>query len=302
MPHKPFTIRAWRFLEERHSLRRTLNAWLELLKESFTGFIDDHALTRGAAIAFYAVTALAPVLFIAGGIASLAYGQDAASGAIHYRLRQIMSRESADLLQAAILHVQNSDPSLLGGLLGAFALVITASGVFTEMEDALNVIWKAPRTESYFYQVLRGRVLSLGMVVVLGLVLMLSMIVASGVGLLARYLDRATPLSYLVIGPINLGLSFVLATLLFAAIYKLLPNKRLEWRDVWPGAVGTALLFQFGQLLIGFYLVNFISASAYGVAGGVIVLLVWAYYSAQIFLLGAEFTKVWARRYGSQRE
>jgi membrane protein len=299
MPQKNiFALQRWRRLVPPMRLKDMA----DVAKTAVMAFFDDYALTRGAAIAFYAVTALAPSLFIAGGIASLAFGQDAASGAIHYQLRQIMSRESADLLQAAILHARRADPSLAGGILGALALVITASGVFTEIEDALNVIWKAPRTESYFHQILRGRVLSLGMVVAMGFLLMLSMTVAGGIGVLARYLDQTIALSGLVIAPINFGLSFALTALLAAVIYKTLPNKRLEWRDVWLGALVTALLFQLGQLLIGFYLANFIAASVYGAAGGVIVMLVWTYYTAQVFLLGAEFTKVWSCHYGSQRD
>ncbi|HEX3755065.1 MAG TPA: YihY/virulence factor BrkB family protein [Rhizomicrobium sp.] len=272
-----------------------------MIAEGFTAFIDDNALTRGAAIAFYAVTALAPMLFIAGGIAALAFGQDAVNHAIHHQLRNLMSRESADLLQLAILHARRSTHTFLGGLLGALALVVTASGVFTEMEDAFNVIWKAPRTESYFYQVLRGRVLSLGLVVGLGFLLMLSMILASAIGTLGHFLDHTTTVSSAVVHIVNLTLTLTLVTALFALIYKVLPNKHLQWRDVIPGAFGTAVLFELGQSMIGFYLANFISASVYGAAGGVIVLLVWAYYSAQVFLLGAEFTKVWASHYGSQK-
>ena len=151
---------------------------------------------------------------------------------------------------------------------------LTASGVFTEMEDALNVIWKAPRKESYFYQVLRGRTLSLMLVASLGFLLMISMVFAAGIGVLARYLDRVTSLSHFVIATINLGLSFVLISLLFEAIYKVLPNKALQWRDVAVGAIGTAILFETGQALIALYLSSFVSANIYGAAGGVIVLLV----------------------------
>jgi membrane protein len=190
---------------------------------------------------------------------------------------------------------------VLGSLIGIIALVATASGVFTEMEDALNIIWKAPRKESYLHQLLRGRVLSLVLVVGLGFLLILSMIVASGIGQIGHYLDRYTSLSRLVIGLLDFGLSFTIVSLLFAAIYKLLPNTQLYWRDVLAGACGTALLFQAGQALIAFYLVNFISASIYGAAAGVIVLLVWVYYAAMIFLLGAEFTKVWTQHFGVRR-
>jgi membrane protein len=275
--------------------------WM-LLKEGFTAFIDDNALTRGAAIAFYAVTAIAPVLFIATTIAGVFLGPAAASGAVRYELTQVMSPASADMVQFAIIRVGAAHHSIAGTLIGLLALIFTASGVFTEIQDALNAIWSAPRKESYFYQLVRGRVLSLALVVILGILLMVSMIFAGGVGVLSHALDRYTSLSYFVISLINLGLSFGLLSLLFAALYKILPNIRLAWRDVVVGAMGTALLFEAGQALIAIYLSRIIYANVYGAAAGVIVLLVWVYYTAQIFLLGAEFTKVWARHYGSQQD
>jgi len=280
--------------------RPRVSPWV-LFKEGLQGFVDDHALTRGAAIAFYAVTAIAPVLFIATAIAALVLGQDAASGAVYYQLRRIMSPESADLVQLAILHVRGSEHTLAGSLIGITTLVVVASGFFTEIEDALNVIWKAPRKESYFYQILRGRVMSLTLVIMLGFLLLLSMLVATGVRMLGRLLEQVSEFSELVIGILNVGISLTIVTLLFAALYKVLPNRKLEWRDVIVASVGTAILFEAGQTVIGYYLANFISANIYGAAGGIIVLLIWVYYSAQIFLLGAEFTKVWAKHYGSQR-
>jgi membrane protein len=280
--------------------RPHVSPWV-LFKEGLQGFVDDHALTRGAAIAFYAVTAIAPVLFITTAIAALVLGQDAASGAVYYQLRRIMSAESADLVQLAILHVRGSEHTLAGSLIGITTLVVVASGFFTEIEDALNVIWKAPRKESYFYQMLRGRVMSLTLVIMLGFLLLLSMLVATGVRMLGRLLEQVSALSGLVTGILNIGISLTIVTLLFAALYKVLPNRKLEWRDVMVASVGTAILFEAGQTVIGYYLANFISANIYGAAGGIIVLLIWVYYSAQIFLLGAEFTRVWAKYYGSQR-
>jgi membrane protein len=279
---------------------KRLTAWT-LVREGFNGFVEDNALSRGAAIAFYAVTAIAPVLFIAPAIAALCLGQDAASHAVHYQLSRIMSSDSADLVQTAILHVRGGRHTLTGSLIGIAALVVTASGFFTEIEDALNVIWKAPRKESYFYQLLRGRVMSLTLVIGLGVLLLFSMVVAAGVRLLGNLLDRFTDVSDAVIRAGNIGVSFVIVSLMFAALYKVLPNRRLEWRDVAVASCGTAILFEAGQTVIGYYLANFISANIYGAAGGIIVLLIWVYYSAQIFLLGAEFTKVWAFHYGSQR-
>ena len=281
-------------------MRRALITWT-LLKEGLQAFIDDSALTRGAAIAFYAVTAMAPVLFIATAIAALGLGQDAASGAVHYQLTRIMTSQSADLVQLAILHVRSSTHTLAGSLIGIFTLIVMASGFFTEIEDALNVIWKAPRHESYVYQLLRGRVMSLSLVIGLGVLLLASMVLATGIRLLGELLTRYTQISDPVIWVINLGVSIVIVALVFAAIYKVLPNIKLEWRDVLVGSFGTALLFEAGQSLIGYYLANFITANIYGAAGGIIVLLIWVYYSAQVFLLGAEFTKVWANHYGSQR-
>jgi membrane protein len=270
-----------------------------LLKEGFEGFFDDNALTRGAAIAFYAVTALAPVLFIAMAIAGAVLGTDAASGAVRAQLGLIMSRESAALVQSAVIHAGGVRHTLLGSMLGALVLAVTASGVFTEIEDALNVIWKAPRKESYLHQLLRGRVLSLALVIGLGMLLIASMVIASGIGALGRMLERHAALSQAVTGLLNFALSFTLLSLLFAALYKLLPNRRLVWRDVVAGACGTALLFQGAQVLVAFYLANFLRATIYGPAAGVIVLLVWVYCAAMIFLLGAEFTKVWACHFGS---
>jgi membrane protein len=280
---------------------RRWHPW-RLIKEGFIAFIDDNALTRGAAIAFYAVTAIAPVLFIATAIAGLFLGPKAASAAVGYQLRQLMSPESADLVQAAIVHVRGVHHSLLGSFLGLVALIVTASGVFTEMEDALNVIWKAPRTESYFYQLVRGRVLSLILVIAMGFLFMLSLVVAAGIGVLGRFLDHYTALGGFFVEAINIALSFGFITALFAIIYKMIPHRRLYWRDVLVGAAGTALLFEAGQSLIALYLARFLVANIYGAAAGVIVLLVWTYYSAQVFLLGAEFTKVWAYHYGSQRD
>jgi membrane protein len=279
---------------------RRVHPW-QLLKEGFTAFVDDNALTRGAAIAFYAVTAIAPVLFIATAVAGIFLGPAAASGAVGYELRQVMNPASADMVQFAIVHVRGAHHTVLGSLIGLVALIVTASGVFTEIQDALNVIWKAPRTESYLHQLVRGRIVSLCLVVTLGVLLMLSMIMASAIGVLGHYLGSNTSLGGVVIGVINFGLAFVLLSLLFAALYKVLPNTPLNWRDVMVGAMGTALLFQAGQALIALYLSRIIYANVYGAAAGVIILLIWVYYAAQIFLLGAEFTKVWAQHYGSQQ-
>lgn len=272
-----------------------------LIRDGFAAFIDDEALTRGAAIAFYAATAIAPTLFIAITVASLVFGRDAARGAIAYQIGHLMGRETAAMLQLAIRGARGTSTGIIGGIVGFLTLILTASGVFGEMEDALNAIWRAPRKGSVLRRLLRGRLISLALVIGLGFLLLVSMVFTAGIAALGHYIDEQTPFSQVALTLVNFGISIALMSLLFAAIYKVLPNKDLEWRDVGVGAFGTALLFQVGQVLLGYYLANSSYAGAYGAAGGLIVMLLWVYYSAQVFLLGAEFTKVYANKFGSQQ-
>jgi len=272
-----------------------------LIREGIEAYVNDEALTRGAAIAFYAVTAVAPILFITLRVASMAFGADAARGAIATQLRHIMSRESADLLQLAVGHGAGDASGLISTVISVLALILTASGVFGEMEDALNAVWRAPRKGSVVRRLIRGRAISLMLVIGLGFLLIVSMFFTAAITALGPIIDRHPPFSVPVLALINWVASTALLSILFAAIYKILPNKKLEWRDVGAGAIGTALLFQVGQFLLGYYLGSSAIAVPYGVAGGLIVLLIWVYYSAQVFLLGAEFTKVFSRHYGSQQ-
>ncbi len=273
-----------------------------LVVEGFEAFVEDGALSRGAAIAFYAVTAIAPTLFVTVMVASLGFGRkEASQAAIHYFSR-LMGRESLEMLTLAIRNAPGTSNGLLGGIIGVATLVLTTSGVFGEIEDALNVIWRAPSKGSLLLRLLRGRAVSLGLVVGLGFLLLISMVFTATIAALGHYIDENTPLSALALGIANLAISTGLMWLLFAAIYKIVPNKDLAWRDVTVGAIGTAILFQLGQFLLGYYFGTTSLATPYGAAGGLIVMLLWAYYSAQVFLLGAEFTKVYARHFGSQQD
>ena len=272
-----------------------------LFVEGIDAFIEDEALTRGAAIAFYIVTAIAPTLFVALMIASLGFGEDAAMNAIHYQLRRFMSHDSVLLLQTAVTHTTGTSTGILGTLLGVLTLILTTSGVFGEMEDALNIIWRAPRKGSVLRRLLRGRAVSLALVIGLGFMLLVSMMITAAITALGHYIDYHTPYSQTALWFANIGISILLMTAMFAAIYKVLPNHDLEWRDVGAGALITALLFQFGQFLIGLYIGSTGLGASYGAAGGLIVMLAWVYYSAQVFLLGAEFTKVYACHFGSQQ-
>ena len=273
----------------------------QLIRAGIDAFIADEALTRGAAIAFYFVTAIAPLLYICVTIAGLVVGRDEARHAISEALGNIMSHDSVRLLEAAIRNARSTPTGITSGIIGVAVLILTASGVFGEMEDALNAIWRVPPKGPVIPRLLRGRARSLALVIALGVLLVFSMLIGSAIGALRHTIAVDTPFSQFGLAVINNAVSFLLAALLFAAIYKVLPNKELEWRDVFLGAVGTAALFQLGQVLLVYFLGSSAIARPYGAAGGLILLLMWVYYSAQVFLLGAEFTKVYACAFGSQQ-
>lgn len=274
----------------------------QLFRAGIDAFIQDEALTRGAAIAFYIVTAIAPLLYICVTIAGLVMGREEARQAITAALGHIMSHDSVHTLDLAIRNARSgSSTGFIGGLIGALILIVTASGVFGEMEDALNAIWHAPPKGAVLPRLLRGRARSLALVIALGVLLVISMVIGSGISVLQHAIATDTPFSQATLAFLNALVSLLLSAMLFAAIYKVLPNKDLEWRDVLAGALGTALLFQLGQFLLIYFLGSSTIAKPYGAAGGLILLLLWVYYSAQVFLLGAEFTKVYACRFGSQQ-
>jgi membrane protein len=276
------------------------NIWF-LLKQSITAFIDDEALTRGAAIAFYTVTSIGPVLFIVVAIAGLAFGEDAARGAITNQLGGLMGQQGADLLQTAIQNASQKSSGMLAAIVGVGALIITASGVFTEMQQTLNVIWRAEATGTAISRLIRARAMSLGLVGALGFLLLVSLVVSTVLSAASVYINAYLPSSHLILQTLTFLISFGLIALLFGAIYKVLPDRNISWHDVLIGATATALLFTVGKLLISLYIGSSTIASSYGAAGSLIVVLLWIYYSAQIFLLGAEFTKVYAAHHGSHQ-
>ncbi len=275
-------------------------AW-ELGKESVASFIDDGALSRGAAIAFYAVTSIGPVLLIVVAIAGLAFGRDAARGAIVSQLSGLMGQQSAELLQNVIRSAAGKSSGVFASALGVITLLVTASGVFGEMQSTLNAIWKADPKGSTISRLLRARAASLGLVAALGFLLLISLVISAALSALSEYVNAYLPFGQFILQALNFLISFALISVLFAAIYKVLPDKDLEWRDVAVGAAVTAFLFNIGKFLIGFYIGSSAAASSYGAAGALIVALLWIYYSTQIFLLGAEFTKVYAHHHGSQQ-
>jgi membrane protein len=272
-----------------------------LLKSTVLAFIEDEALSRGAAIAFYTVTSIAPILLIVVAIAGLVFGCDAAQGAITAQLGDLMGQQTADMLQTAVASAAGKSAGILATLIGIATVIATASGVFGEMQSALNAIWKAKPEGTTVSRLIRARAASLGLVAALGFLLIVSLVVSAGLTAFGNYLNSILPFGKVILSASNTVVSVALISVLFAAIYKVLPDRHLEWRDVIVGAVVTAILFTIGKSLIGWYIGSSAVASTYGAAGALIILLLWVYYSAQIFLLGAEFTKVYANRHGSKK-
>jgi membrane protein len=266
----------------------------QIIKDTAYGFVADDALSRGAAIAFYTATSLAPVLLIVVAIAGLAFGRDATQNAITGQLSGLMGDQTAQLAQTAIASASKKSSGTIATLVGLLTLILTASGVFGEMQSALNAIWKAQPSGTAITRLIRARAISLGLVAALGFLLLVSLVVSAVLTAFGNQLNAALPFGKIILSTINLVVSFVLISVLFAAIYKILPDRPLAWRDVILGAVVTTILFTAGKSLIALYIGSSATVSSYGAAGALIAVLLWVYYSAQLFLLGAEFTKAYA--------
>ena len=271
-----------------------------LIKTSINFYIEDNALSRGASIAYYTVFSLAPVLVIIVAIAGMAFGEDAAQGALAYQIQGLMGHDAAIAIQGMVRSAWLSGSSTRATIIGAITLLVTASGVFGEMQAALNAIWRTEPKGTTVGRLVRARATSLGLVAALGFLMMVSLVISASVTAFQTYLSGVLPGAMVLIRLLNLAISFGLITVLFAAIYKILPDRRLAWRDVGIGAVVTALLFEVGKTLIGLYIGSTAVASSFGAAGALAIVLLWVYYSSQIFLLGAEFTRAYAEMHGSQ--
>jgi membrane protein len=278
-----------------------ISAARKMLVDTTLSFIDDEALSRGAAIAFYAITSLAPVLLIVIAVAGLVFGQEAAQNAISGQFSALMGKQAADLLESVIASASAESSGVLATIVGMVTLIATASGVFGEMQAALNTIWKTRSRGTILSRLVRARIASLGLVGALGFLLIVSLAVSAGLTAFANHLDTL-PVGALFLSVLNFAISLLLFAVLFGAIYKVLPDRTLQWKDVVVGALMTSVLFNLGKTVIGWYLGSSAVASSYGAAGGLIVLLLWVYYSAQIFLFGAEFTKIYANAHGSKRK
>lgn len=278
-------------------------AWC-LAREAAISWVDDAAPSMGAALAYYTVFSVAPLLLIVIAVAGLVFGQEAARGEVVGQLAGLLGTDSARAVEALLDSVNQPGTGVLATLAGVLLLLVGATTVFAELQAALDRIWRAPDPPpgQGLWGLLRTRLLSLGMVMGLGFLLMVSLVISAALSALGKWW---TPWfshgTVLLMESLNIGVSLALMTVIFAMIYKWMPRVQVAWRDVWVGAAITALLFTLGKSLIGLYIGRSGVASAFGAAASLVVLLVWVYWSAQIFLLGAEFTWVWANRHGSRQ-
>jgi membrane protein len=276
-----------------------LKAIWQLLQEAFQEWNDDKASRLAAALAYYTVFSIAPLLIIVIAIAGAVFGQEAARGEIVNQIQGLVGREGAEFIQTAIENANKPKTGTIASIVSIALLLLGATGVFTELQDSLNTIWEVqPKPGRGVKNIFRQRILSFGMVLGIGFLLLVSLVISTVLSALVTYFGSLLPSVSFLWQIFNFVISFVITTLLFGLIFKVLPDVRITWSDVLVGAIITSILFSIGRYLLGQYLGNSGFTSTYGAAGSVVVILAWVYYTAQILFFGAEFTQVYARRYG----
>jgi membrane protein len=274
-----------------------------LLSESLDVWSRHNGSRLGASLAFYTLLSLTPLLLIIVAIGGLVFGRQAAQGQLLWQARHLVGPHGANAIQPLLDGARNTTHGILATVLGLLTFLFGASGVLIELRDALNTIWEVPDRQRRGWQMIAGllreRLLSFGLVLAIGFLLIVSLAINTWIAAVGAFSVQYLSAFEGLLQVVDALVSFVVITGLFAAIYKILPAARIEWRDVVLGSTVTSLLFTLGKLLIGLYLGKASFASTYGAAASVVILIVWVYYSAQIFFFGAAFTKVFANRYGS---
>lgn len=284
-------------------IRPTFPQWWQLCKQAVASWSDDYAPSMGAALSYYSVFSMAPLLLIVISVAGLVFGEEAARGELFGQLSGLMGADAAKTIENLLVSVNKPAQGIVSTLIGLAVLLIGATTVFGELQNALDRIWRAPArdTAGGLWNLVHTRLLSFGMVLGIAFLLMVSLVLGAVVSALGKWWGDAFIGWEITAQLINIVLGFALTTGVFAMIYKLMPRVQVRWYDVWIGAAVTALLFTVGRFLIGLYIGKSGVASSFGAAGSLIVIFVWVYYSAQVFLMGAEFTWLYAKTYGSMR-
>jgi membrane protein len=273
-----------------------------LFKETFSYWTEDKAPRLGAALAYYTIFSLAPLLIIAIAVAGLVFGAKAAQGSVVEQIGGLVGQRGAEAIQTILQSAHKPAIGTIVGIFGVATLLFGASGVFGELQDALNTVWHVPTRQMSIRQCIKDRFPCFVMVLGIGFLLMVSLLLSAALAAVGKFLGGYLPISENLLHVLSFLVSFGISTLLFAMIFKILPQTPVAWSDVWVGAVVTALLFDVGKLLIGLYLGKSSIASTYGAASSLAIVLAWLYYSAQILYFGAEFTRVYASRHGSRSD
>ncbi|PHI19087.1 ribonuclease BN [Lewinellaceae bacterium SD302] len=281
-------------------LPRWMQRIVSFSKELFTNYGKDDAFTLGASLAYYTVFSFGPMLVVIISAASIFMGREAVTGQLYNQLNGLLGADAAETLQGIVESAYRTGDSIWATLLGIGTLLFAATTVFNSLKTSLNRIWEIEnRPESTIKSFLLNRVLSFGMVLVLGFMLLVTLVVNAIVGGFVEQIAEAiTLLGPAVLRAFTLGLDLIITAIIFACLFRFLPDARARWRDIWVGAFFTSFLFMIGKFLIGLYIGNSDFSTTYGAAGALITLLVWTYYNSQIIFLGAEFTYVWASRSG----
>ena len=284
----------------RPRFEQTSASWIgrqwQIFLAAANAWMDDYAPSMGAALSYYALFSLAPLLVLIIAIAGMVFGQDAAQGAIIAQFQSIMGKEGAAALQGLLKAAREPSTGIVASIVGGVLLLVGATATFAELQTDLDRIWRVPAKEkpSGIWGWLRSRVLSFGLVLGFAFMLMISLVVSAALAATGEWLSGGAAAESVLANVLNFAASFALFTVLFAMIYKIMPTAKISWHDVWMGSAVTALLFNVGKSLIGMYLAKSSVASGFGAAGSFVILVAWFYYSAQIFLFGAEYTWVYA--------
>jgi membrane protein len=284
-------------------LLKSLRCGYVLLSPSLTAWLAHRAASKGAAVAFYTLFSMTPILVLTIAVAGYFFGAEAAQGEIIAQMQALVGPNGAQAINAVLAAARNSETGVIASVIATLLLLLGATSVFVELKDSLDEMWGTDKSQASSLSVLlKTRVLCFGLVLVLAFLLLVSLVISAALAVLQQYVFGGLwSLAALVLSPLASLISFGVIASLFAVIYKMLPEAPLAWQDAWFGALFTALLFSLGKYIIGVYLGNSGVTSSFGAAGSVIALLLWVYYSAQIFFFGAEFTRQYALRFGSLR-
>ena len=273
-----------------------------LAKQSVSAWQEDYASSMGAALAYYTLFSLAPLLLLVIAVAGLVYGAEAARGAVIAQFSGLIGHDGAVAVEGLLKSASQPARTLVASAIGIVTLIVGATSIFAELQSDLDRIWRAPASSkpSGSMGLLRTRLLSFGLIVSIGFLLLVSLVVSAGLAVFAKWYGAWFPGWIITLEIVNQSVSLAFVTALFALMYRILPSVHVAWRDVWRGALATAVLFTIGKFLIGLYLGKAGVASGFGAAGSIVVLMAWVFYSAQIFLLGAEFTWLYSHSHGSR--